>query len=253
MLKKLLKYDFRANFKIFRFLWPLILLFGVVERLLLLLPLRYGDQFTSDHQVYASLIISSVLVFLLAMAAAYIFALVYAFLRFRNGLLGAEGYLMFTLPVKPWQLIASKLITAFFTAAVTLGLIACSGALMLDGLYGTLGQDISDMLEQFDLPMLELLLEALLNVTFGVLVTLSEVYLACSVGQLVNRHRTLCSVLSFVVLQLAQQCFTSTVIVRYLFMGIYPVLWYTAGIQLVFSAVCLVFSEYLLRRHLNLE
>lgn len=250
---KLLKYEFRANFKVFRFLWPLIILFGAFEHFLL--SLSFSDRLASDHQVYASLLISSILVFLLAMAAAYIFALVYAFLRFRNGLLGAEGYLMFTLPVTPWQLIASKLITAFVTSAVTLGLIACSGALLLDGLYGTLAEDIFDLFEQFDLPMLELLLEALLNVTFGVLVTLSEVYLACSIGQLANRHRTLCSVVSFVVLQLIQQSFTSTVMLRCLFVGtaVYPILWYTAGVQLLFSAICLVFSESILRRHLNLE
>ena len=32
VLSKLLKYDFRANLKIFLFIWPAILVFGLLER-----------------------------------------------------------------------------------------------------------------------------------------------------------------------------------------------------------------------------
>ena len=39
--------------------------------------------------------------------------------RFYKGLLGQEGYLMFTLPVKNWQLVFSKALVSFFIGMVS--------------------------------------------------------------------------------------------------------------------------------------
>lgn len=39
MLSKLLKYDLRANLKIFLFIWPAILVFGLLERVALMAEL----------------------------------------------------------------------------------------------------------------------------------------------------------------------------------------------------------------------
>lgn len=40
VLSKLLKYDLRANLKIFLFIWPAILVFGLLERVALMAELR---------------------------------------------------------------------------------------------------------------------------------------------------------------------------------------------------------------------
>lgn len=42
------------------------------------------------------------------MVALFVLTMIVIIQRFYKGLLCDEGYLMFTLPVKPWQLIATK-------------------------------------------------------------------------------------------------------------------------------------------------
>ena len=111
VLSKLLKYDLRANLKIFLFIWPAILVFGLLERVALMaeLPVKISAIFVNLTTV----------LFVLAVIAACVFALVISVIRFYSGLLRDEGYLMFTLPVRPWQLVLSKLLTALLTLVVT--------------------------------------------------------------------------------------------------------------------------------------
>ena len=49
VLSKLLKYDLRANLKIFLFIWPAILVFGLLERVALMaeLPVKISAIFVN--------------------------------------------------------------------------------------------------------------------------------------------------------------------------------------------------------------
>ena len=130
MLKKLLKYDFRANLKIFLFIWPAIIVFALLERVVIYLD--------SDAKAVTVLINLTTSLYALAIVAACIFALVVSVTRFYSGLLKDEGYLMFTLPVRPWQLILSKFLTAFATCAITITLSVFSLSLIAKDPLGTL-------------------------------------------------------------------------------------------------------------------
>ena len=55
------------------------------------------------------------LAFIAVIAAMLVIAVIFVVSRFSKGLLGNEGYLMHTLPVRPWQLVASKLICGVVT------------------------------------------------------------------------------------------------------------------------------------------
>ena len=139
MLSKLLKYDLRANLKIFLFIWPAILVFGLLERVALMaeLPVKISANFVNLTTV----------LFVLAVIAACVFALVISVIRFYSGLLRDEGYLMFTLPVRPWQLVLSKLLTALLTLVVT-GLVSfVSVGILFGGIRGLL-PSIRTSLEQ---------------------------------------------------------------------------------------------------------
>ena len=105
MLSKLLKYDLRANLKIYLLVWPCIIAFALLGRLALAAD-WHGRTATI-------LTVSTVTLFILAVIAACAFALIISIIRFYSGLLRDEGYLMFTLPVRPWQLLLSKFITPF--------------------------------------------------------------------------------------------------------------------------------------------
>ena len=126
VLSKLLKYDLRANLKIFLFIWPAILVFGLLERVALMaeLPVKISAIFVNLTTV----------LFVLAVIAACVFALVISVIRFYSGLLRDEGYLMFTLPVSTTELIFSKLIVSIVWFLGTFAVDALG--MLLSGMLG---------------------------------------------------------------------------------------------------------------------
>ena len=99
MLGKLFKYEFRA---VARTLVPLYL-----ATLVLALVNGFATRF--DNSFFTGLMIFALTAFGIAI---FVVTIVLIIQRFWNNLLKDEGYLMFTLPVSPYELIASKLLSA---------------------------------------------------------------------------------------------------------------------------------------------
>ena len=125
MLSKLLKYDLRANIKIFLFIWPAMLAVAGLQRLLLGLEV---DSFLGKFLVALLTVLM-----LFSMAAVVVLCFIICVIRFYSGLLRREGYLMFTLPVKPWQLLVSKLVAAMLTIIPSCVFAYFGSALILSG------------------------------------------------------------------------------------------------------------------------
>ena len=107
MLGKLLKYDFRSMFRVFLPLWGALLAISFINRLTL----------NSNSMGIPGLVLFIAYIGIIFAVMAVTLVLVVQ--RFYNGLLKSEGYLMFTLPVKPWQLIASKGIAAMVVTVLS--------------------------------------------------------------------------------------------------------------------------------------
>lgn len=104
MLGKLLKYDLKSIIKIFIPIWLALLLIAAIKRL---------AGIVESDSVWGSLsTIIPMVIFVLLTIAMFVITIVFIVQRFYNGLLKDEGYLMFTVPAKPWQLIASKGLSA---------------------------------------------------------------------------------------------------------------------------------------------
>ena len=105
MFGKLLKYDCRSMLKQFGFIWPAALALALINRF----TLGGLDGSSAVGETAAGI---AMLVYVAILMAMFVIAVIFVIQRFYKGLLGDEGYLMHTLPVKPWQLVASKLLTA---------------------------------------------------------------------------------------------------------------------------------------------
>ena len=264
VLSKLLKYDLRANLKIFLFIWPAILVFGLLERVALMaeLPVKISAIFVNLTTV----------LFVLAVIAACVFALVISVIRFYSGLLRDEGYLMFTLPVRPWQLVLSKLLTALLTLVVR-GLVSfVSVGILFGGIRGllpsirtSLEQSFGGIINGWGIALLILL------VVVQVAVSVLQIYLSCSIGHLFRRKRILFAVLFYYAINVVLETVAVTSIIvlsnfepfcRFLvqlsagmsapgmfnlFIGVMLALLAVLGIVYFFV------TERILRRHLNLE
>ena len=111
MLGKLMKYDMKSMSRAFIPMWIL----APVISLLLSVSIRSAIEWT-DNPLLSGMInagssilmIITGLLFAAALVGLLIMTIMFVIQRFWNGLLKEEGYLMFTLPVKVWELIVSK-------------------------------------------------------------------------------------------------------------------------------------------------
>lgn len=254
MLRKLLKYDFRSNLKIFLFIWPGIILFSLTPAIFRLLP--------SGSDTVNGLEIALTVAYFLGLAGACILAVVISISRFYKGLLREEGYLMFTLPVTTGRLIFSKFLVALVTVSVTCLLSIGGMWLVILNLDRT--NLLAYTLEQFsNLRARDWLTLALgvLTVFSGFGAKLAQVYLACAIGHQAKKHRVLLAVVCYYGISVALETVGVMVISLFDSVGAFIVfdmtknqlLLITVLLGAALSAVWLVLTRVLLNRHLNLE
>lgn len=256
MMGKLLKYDFKAGIRIFGFIWlGIVLMTGVTCGIFAI---------TSEgNTAMLTMGIFTVLPLYLLIMGSLVFPFVYASTRFYKGLLGQEGYLMFTLPTEPWKLLTSKLLTAILfvlgTIAVAVGAMIASIATMATA-TGATGVSIDGILGMDLFSDGEVIL-AILHYCFAGIRLILQIYLALCLGHLCRGKRLLFAVLFFFALNTATNILTS--LLRIITVENY----YNAGIDALTGnlysytlplnvGLCVLFfflCERILRTRLNLE
>lgn len=193
MLFKLLKYDFRAMWKQFSLIWGAALVMALVNRFVLFQDTDNAILSKDGLFMFA---------FVAVIVAMFVIAIGFVINRFSTGLLGNEGYLMHTLPVRPWELVLSKLICGTVTW-VGCGVVAfLSPALMLplnlpDLLQFPFWSDIFQGIMKHP-DVLALMAEFCLMVLACIVQTIAAIYLSASVGHLIPRHKRLASIAAFI-------------------------------------------------------
>ena len=197
MLTKLLKYDFKSMFKLFLPLWGVLLVVSAINRLF------FGSPMDTDHVV--GLVNSlMVLLYVLLIVAVMVVTTVIIIVRFYQGLLKDEGYLMFTIPVHPWQLITSKLLSALVISLLSSVMAMASVAIIASfpGMFELLGKAMDLAVQEVPnfIPMVILLV---ISFFVGLICSISQVYASMALGHLAGSHRVGFSVLAFIVLNMA--------------------------------------------------
>lgn len=209
MTGKLIKYEFRSSIKLMALIWAAIIVSSVLFSLC-------GNAFQgavvdgSDPQVAGLFgeIVTFItgFVYFMSIMAMIVITLVLIVMRFYKGLFGSEGYLMNTLPVKPWQLITSKGVVAavLVIAGVAVSVIS---VMILAGLSGI--ADITEAFREISAvmkaePMLILTaIELLIIVIAGLLKSIYQVYASLAIGQLVNKYRILLALGAYIGINIA--------------------------------------------------
>lgn len=115
MLKKLLKYDFKA---VFKYWW-----IAAISSVALALAGGWSISiYTSEKELPTILYVVATIVAVVAImgVAAFSFiTLIFVYMRFYKNFFTDEGYLTFTLPVKRGELLNSKLITGIVAGCLT--------------------------------------------------------------------------------------------------------------------------------------
>lgn len=200
MIKKLIKYEFFSCIKIMSMLWcsliAISIMFYVSRTFNSLAAHRTASAFVSNTIAVVSLILYGLLI-----SALIIICMTIVVQRFYNSLLGDEGYLMNTLPVKKWQLITSKGILALFNVFISIVAIIIS-VLILNG--EDIGRDLVGIARSFvdDPHLFYLVPEFLVLIILTLLVFIYMIYASISIGQLFNKYRIIASVATFIIISI---------------------------------------------------
>lgn len=213
MLRKLLKYEIKATGRTF------LPLYGTVLALAIINKVFYGLLWNTQSSVFPLELTAGLasMIYGFTICAIFVMTLLVTIQRFQKNLLGDEGYLMFTLPVKPWQHITCKMLTAALWFVVSVFVTGFSGLLiglswdMVAEIPRTFFELIQELSESFGgswfLYLLEGLLLGILFLASGILL----IYAAMALGHLLNRHRILAAFGAFLGLSFISQMLTGFV------------------------------------------
>ncbi len=200
MLSKLLKYEFRDTARTIPLLYLISLIFAGFVLSAKTLNIGWFQMTTS------------VLLLLLG-AAVSIITFVVVVMRFHKNLYSNEGYLMFTLPVKPGLLLASKSIVAFFWMILSYCVTAGAVFTSMYGLGVTGGLTmVMDELKSYGMEKIIYLF--IPSIIIATLYLLGQIYFAVTMANRPAFHSTgtaaafLVFIATNIILQIAEAMFT---------------------------------------------
>ena len=264
MFGKLLKYDFRSMWKQFAFIWPAALALALVNHF----TINGLDSTSTVGETTAGI---SMLVYVAILMAMFIVALVFAIQRFFKGLLGDEGYLMHTLPVRPWQLIGAKLVCAVVTTFLSV-MVALLSILVIfpwdREVVGELFRGLGYIFSHWNIQathgvigILEFCLMMMVSFATGFL----QLYLSMSIGHLFSKNRVAFSVIAFIAINAVVSTLSGTLLLPLSDVlsdiinsmngvtSFHAAMWTIIAGELVLSAIFFAGTEFILRKKLNLE
>lgn len=259
MLNKLLKYEFKSTGRTFLPIYGALLVTSFLTRLFVFNKDFSNSFFLSLFQV----VISSLFGFLLI--AVCILTLVVSLQRFYKNLLGEEGYLSMTLPVRPWQHILCKSLTSlvwyiFSSIAAILAFVILAYE---KGMLGDFFKAIATLIRRGSLnaQILTACGEFFLFAALGILAFTMMLYASMALGQLNANKRLLTSFGAFLALNFLVQILMGVLgnlAVQWVFpmssrWALNVALLLSIVVELFFLAGFFAITNYILSRKLNLE
>src|SRR5699024_1205776 len=112
MLGKLLKYEFKSTGRLFGVIYLLIMILSLMIGLLGRRYMTISVAIWNHDGIRLAALAILIVAYFVMLVAMVVVTFVVILQRFYKNLLEGEGYLMHTLPVPTWMLVASKLIAA---------------------------------------------------------------------------------------------------------------------------------------------
>ena len=261
MLGKLIKHEWKAVAKILGILHLAVLAMSVVGRVLL-------NMGVNDDEGIAWFML--LMVYMFSVFAVSVGSQFFLAIRFYKNMYTDEGYLTFTLPVKPWQHIFGKwLIAVAWTIIDYVAIILSILILVMNKEMWT------EMVPEFNGMVLSMQSDdiiGIVEIVIFVAVTLLSIcsapllyYFSISIGQLFNRHKILASVITYFITVNVIQVISTVASSIYMIanmdevletsaMGFYSGMWVFVLIaEIIMFAGGWAVVQFIMTRKLNLE
>lgn len=264
MLGKIMKHEWIATGKILVPVHVLLLVITAIGKI----EFSVG-VFDSTQPVLEVLSVATIICYILSILAAGFVTMIYLLIRFYKSMFTDEGYLTFTLPVKPNTILNGKMIVSFCWMLIDTILVCLSIFFLLltpeTWQYITTGMpDLTDAVNTMGWSLGELAGWLVAIGLVEIIYLITSVMAALCIGQLFGKHKIAASVLAYFVIYLINQVVGTIVMMA---SGFIQMLDETIGMSLVFnrlflfstvmSIICSVIfyliSTYIINKKLNLD
>ena len=265
MLNKLIKYEFKATGRTILPLYLAVIVVTFINKLLL--------TFTSDTFAFGIPRVLSILLYVFIIIAMFVITYLIMIQRFYKNLMKDEGYLMFTLPVNPSALIASKLIVSVVwnLLSIIVSLISVFILAFEKGIIGNISEAFSNLTQTIDVLGIGtsatlLLIEAIVYILVALVSSILMIYCAISIGQLFNGHKVVGAFASYIGIYMVIQLINTVALTVFgagfditittpqqLMSFLQTLLTAVLIIDTLLASVYYFTSHYLLKNKLNLE
>ena len=201
MTGRLIKYELRSSIKLMGVIWAALIvtsfLFSISINFMGNLMIRSSIASTLINLLQGITGMLYIAVFIATAAASVVIVI----MRFYKGLLSDEGYLMHTLPVKPWQLITAKGVSALIIVCASVIVSVLSALVMAGtGSFGAIVEFCDLIREMFreEPKVILVAAEFLVLAILSLLKSIYQIYASLSIGQLAGKHRILLSLGAYV-------------------------------------------------------
>lgn len=269
MLRKLMKYEFKATGRGILPLYGALLVFALITRILFKggLDEKINDTFSTFGSI-ANMI--CVFAYGFTMAAVFVATFFIIVQRFYKNILGDEGYLMNTLPIKPYLNIINKIIVSLIWTIVSC-FVACLSIFILFVTFDNISYFFANLLPALKELYVEFGgLPYLIGFEFCVLAiiqlvkSITMLYASISIGHLFSKYKILSSFAAFIVLNIISNMINSTLVLILAKSqlssfdttapGFFQIFLLLAMIgELIYFAAYFFITNYIINHKLNLE
>lgn len=260
MLGKLIKYEWKATAKLLIPLNIFLILISIAGRIMI----SFKIFNTENSNIFAVLCI---MLYVMSIFVICVLTFVYLIGRFYKNFYSDEGYLMFTLPATPHQLLISKLLIAFIWDLINTIITIGSLLFLLSSDVG-----LKEAISQFPLVIKEM--SEFLKITetgiyaliiFFIIVSILHqfltFYVSISIGQLYSRHKLVGSGVAYIAIYIITSIisFAGMIILGYSPVGNtnnitdISFLYFSLAVTVVLSFIFYFVTEFLMKKHLNLD
>ncbi|MBS6546979.1 MAG: hypothetical protein KH319_06335 [Butyricicoccus pullicaecorum] len=222
MYRKLCKYEFKSIARTLLPIYLAVIVVSIINGISFGLDNHFSAPESFSPQAGSAILelmrLSVLFAYFGVMVALFVLTMIVIIQRFYKGLLCDEGYLMFTLPVKPWQLIASKgtaalvmSIVSGITGFLSIMILMCGGvgpieffSTLLDPRnWSILIQQLNEVFPKWGLYTLLYCFEGLIFTIVSGMAALFQIYVSMSLGHLARKHRIVMSVAAYIAISMA--------------------------------------------------
>ncbi|MEG2289793.1 MAG: ABC transporter permease [Clostridium sp.] len=256
MLRKLMKYEFKAIGRIMIPLYAALLGFTIINKLFI------GINFNESNMDFLGGIpaIITMMGYVITMIAVFVGTFFIIIQRFYKNLFGDEGYLMNTIPVKSSQNIVNKLVVSMIWIIISTIVAAISIVIMAyePEMVKAIIKEFKNIYSEIGVNgpiIIEFIILGIVNLAHGIMMF----YAALSIGQLFKSKKLLGAFAGFMIISIIQQTIIGIgmtilfISVNFVYANPQYILLGAILVSLCLFVILFCITNYILKNKLNLE